>query len=59
MLSRLITSVVALCSSADVVGGRIPATPRQAIDDLTGLLTQGVFHAYHRGENAADAEEQV
>ena len=29
MLSRLITSVDALCSSADVAGGSRPATPRQ------------------------------
>ena len=59
MLLRLMARVDVLCSSADVAGGSMPATPRQAIDDLTGLLTQGVFHAYHRGENAADAEEQV
>ena len=27
MLLRLMASVEALCSSADVVGGRMPATP--------------------------------
>ena len=29
MLLRLMTSVEALCSSAEVAGGRTPATPRQ------------------------------
>ena len=29
MLSKLMTSVEALCSSAEVAGGRTPATPRQ------------------------------
>ena len=38
MLLRLMTSVEALCSSAEVAGGRTPATPRQIYRKLKLMI---------------------
>ena len=38
MLSKLMTSVEALCSRADVAGGSTPATPRQISIRLNPMI---------------------
>ena len=38
MLRRLTVSVYALCSSAEVAGGRMPATPRQISIKLKPMM---------------------